>query len=162
MLHFCNPTLELPTKSSVTLAAFRNWVLSPRQYDIRNFFGQLVTFVVNTEMRVLLFPLVWVQVVCLGDAPPTSELVVAEKKLHAFTEEGATKDRDAGSTSTSADIAVAIAHGDHKGADDPETTPGSTGLDGSFDREAVDALCRQAASDFFLYGAQHRGITTPP
>lgn len=105
------------------------------------------------------------QVVSLGEAPPASELVAADRDLHGGAGEGeggANDGRDAARGSSSSDIAGAKARSDHKDADVAGTAPSLKALDGSsFDREAVDALCRQAASDFFLYGAQHRSVTTP-
>ena len=100
------------------------------------------------------------QVVCLGEAPPASDLVV-DREACAFAGEGDKKGgRDAVTDSTSDDVAVAIAHSEQKGAV-PEATTGLKGMESSFDREAVDALCRQAGSDFFLYGTPPRNISTP-
>lgn len=91
--------------------------------------------------------LVCEQVVSLSEVPPTSALVVAGG-------EGCTKDaRGAASASTSDDAAIELAHSGQGGADVLEAPPGLKDLDGRFDRDFVDDLCRQAGSDFFQYGA---------
>ena len=101
------------------------------------------------------------QVVCLGEPPATPDLVVGDREAHAFAGGGDNKDgRDAASSSAGAEVAVGIANSEQKD-DVLETTPGLKDLDGSFDRETIDALCRQAGSDFFLYGTPHRSISTP-
>lgn len=129
----------------------------------KNWSSQICTLLCcNVKQTKTNFPRFPVQVVCLGEAPPTSDLVAGDKEVHGFAGEGDKRDgRDAASSSSSADVAVAIAPSEQKDADVLETTPGFKDLDGSFDREAIDALCRQAGSDFFLYGTPHRNISTP-
>lgn len=97
------------------------------------------------------FTLMCMQVVSLGEAPPTSDLMVADRGVQAFTREDTKDGRGNTSPSPRADVEAHVL----------ETTSGLKDLDVNFDREAVDTLCRQAASDFFLYGAQHRSIATP-
>lgn len=107
---------------------------------------------------------VCVQVVSLGEAPPASDLIVVDRQIHTGGAEGGTNDGgDASSigNSSEATAAAVAAHSEQDMTGDLEKRPGLSGLDASFDRDFVDALCREGANDFFLYGSHHRSISTP-
>jgi len=100
----------------------------------------------------------FLQVVSSSEAPPACALVVAERHHHADATEEVCKtdgrDADAGEDDV-------MRHGDEEEANSEWEPPGLKDLDVGFDRNFVDALCRQAGGDFFLYGAPHRAVTTP-
>ncbi|CAB1096745.1 unnamed protein product [Ectocarpus sp. CCAP 1310/34] len=93
------------------------------------------------------------QVVSLSEAPPVSALIVGREDHSRTTGEGTKSDKNP-------TITEATEGTDQVAEDEPENV-GIAGnrlddLYGKFDREFVDSLCKQAGSDFFLYGAHER------
>lgn len=72
----------------------------------------------------------------------------------ASTREGDVNDDNHDATGTSSVEQSAGRKVDHKG-----TRPSLTDFDGNYDRDFVDALCRQAGSEFFLYGTDSRNVS---
>ncbi|CAM9396635.1 unnamed protein product [Pylaiella littoralis] len=97
---------------------------------------------VNWTLRMAL-----AQVVSLGGAPPVSALV---DKCIPTTREGEIKDDDRNATGTSSGVEQSAGHNK---LDNIGTPPSLRDLNGDYDRDFVDAICRQAGSEFFLYGA---------
>lgn len=95
------------------------------------------------------------QVVSLGGAPPVSALV---DKCIPTTREGEIKDDDRNATGTSSGVEQSAGHNK---LDNIGTPPSLRDLNGDYDRDFVDAICRQAGSEFFLYGADPKNISTP-
>lgn len=102
-------------------------------------------------------PPTWKQVVSLGEAPPPSALGVKDKggSSGIVAVEGQTNDED-----------VPVTEGVQGGRSEEyyaenrtAAFPGLKDFEHNFDREFVDSLCRQAGSDFFLYGTPHRNVS---
>ncbi|CAN0450908.1 unnamed protein product, partial [Ectocarpus sp. 12 AP-2014] len=94
------------------------------------------------------------QVVSLSEAPPISALIVGrEDNSRATGGEGTTSDKNQIITDATEGVDQIV-------EDEPENVRVAGGrfddLYAKFDREFVDSLCKQAGSDFFLYGAHER------
>lgn len=95
--------------------------------------------------------------VSLSEAPPPSALIVGREDHPRTTgEEGSKSDKNPNITQATEGTEQVV-------EDEPENIGIAGGrlddlydLYGKFDREFVDSLCRQAGSDFFLYGAHER------
>lgn len=92
--------------------------------------------------------------VSLSEAPPVSALIVGRED-HSRTTGGEGTKSDKNPIITDATEGT-----DQIVEDEPENVGIAGGrlddLYGKFDREFVDSLCKQAGSDFFLYGAHER------
>lgn len=92
------------------------------------------------------------QVVSLGGGPVPSAFGRADNEANlGIAREDSRSDQD----KEVADSVPVVRSEKHPADKRGVASPSSTGFEHNFDRNFVDSLCKQASSDFFLYGTQH-------